>query len=70
MAGWALTTTEGSHAETPSRRWGRLGTYAAAQAAMQQMSPGQLAALRAMVEGMTPEQQAEMIEQAKKLGLV
>ena len=31
MAGWALTTTEGSHAETPSRRWGRLGTYNAAE---------------------------------------
>ena len=42
---------------------------AAAQAAMQQMSPEQLDAVRAMVEGMTPEQQAEMIEQAKKLGL-
>jgi hypothetical protein len=43
---------------------------AAAQTAMQQMGPEQLAALRAMVEGMTPEQQAEMIEQARKLGLV
>lgn len=43
---------------------------AAAQAAMQQLDPEQLAALRAMVEGMTPEQQAEMIEQARKLGLV
>ena len=43
---------------------------AAAQAAMQQMGPEQLNALRAMVEGMTPEQQAEMIEQARKLGLV
>ena len=32
MAGWALTTTEGSHAETPSRRWGRLGTYVGASA--------------------------------------
>lgn len=42
---------------------------AAAQAAMQHMEPDQLAALRAMVEGLTPEQQAEMIEQAKKLGL-
>jgi hypothetical protein len=43
---------------------------AAAQTAMQQMSPEQLTALRGMIEGMTPEQQAEMIEQAKKLGLV
>lgn len=43
---------------------------AAAQAAMQQMGPDQLAAVRAMVDGMTPEQQAEMIEQARKLGLV
>lgn len=43
---------------------------AAAQAAMQQMGPNQLAALRAMVEGMTPEQQAAMMEQARKLGLV
>jgi hypothetical protein len=43
---------------------------AAAQAAMQQVGPEQLASLRAMVEGMTPEQQAEMIEQARKLGLV
>lgn len=42
---------------------------AAAQAAMQQLSPEQLAAMRAMVEGMTPEQQADMIEQARKLGL-
>jgi hypothetical protein len=42
---------------------------AAAQAAMQQMDPDQLAALRAMFEGMTPEQQAEMVEQARKLGL-
>jgi hypothetical protein len=41
----------------------------AAQSAMQQMGPDQMAALRAMVEGMTPEQQAEMLEQAKKLGL-
>ena len=31
MAGWALTTTEGSHAETPSRRWVRLGTYVAVE---------------------------------------
>jgi hypothetical protein len=44
--------------------------FATAQAAMQQMAPDQLAALRAMVEGMTPEQQAEMVEQARKLGLV
>lgn len=43
---------------------------AAAQAAAQQMSPDQLATLRAQVEGMTPEQQAEMVEQARKLGLV
>jgi hypothetical protein len=42
---------------------------AAAQAAMQQMGPEQLSALRAMIEGMTPEQQAAMIEQARKLGL-
>jgi hypothetical protein len=42
---------------------------AAAQAAMQQMGPDQLAALRAMLEGMTPEQQAEMVEQLRKLGL-
>lgn len=42
---------------------------AAAQAAMQEMDPEQLAALRAMFEGMTPEQQAEMLEQARKLGL-
>jgi hypothetical protein len=42
---------------------------AAAQAAMQQLGPEQLEAMRAMVEGMTPEQQAEMMEQAKKLGL-
>jgi hypothetical protein len=42
---------------------------AAAQTAMQQMGPEQLEAVRAMVEGMTPEQQAEMLEQAKKLGL-
>lgn len=42
---------------------------AAAQAAMQQMGPAQLEALRAMLEGMTPEQQAQMVEQAKKLGL-
>ncbi len=42
---------------------------AAAQAAMQQMDPDQLAAVRAMIEGMTPEQQAEMIEQARKMGL-
>jgi hypothetical protein len=42
---------------------------AAAQAAMQQMGPDQLAALRAMFEGMPAEQQAEMIEQARKLGL-
>lgn len=41
---------------------------AAAQAAMQQMGPDQLAALRAVFEGLTPEQQAEMIEQARKLG--
>ena len=37
---------------------------AAAQAAMQQMGPDQVAALRAMFEGMTPEQQAQMLEQA------
>jgi len=43
--------------------------FSAAQAAMQQMGPERLAALRAMVEGMTPEQQAAMLEQARKLGL-
>ena len=43
---------------------------AAAQTAMQQMGPEQLSALRGMIEGMTPEQQAEMAEQARKLGLV
>ncbi len=43
---------------------------AAAQAAMQQMGPAQLAALRAMLEGMTPEQQAAMLEQARKFGLL
>jgi hypothetical protein len=43
--------------------------FAAAQAAMQQMGPDQVSALRAMVEGMTPEQQAAMIEQVRKLGL-
>lgn len=43
---------------------------AAAQTAMQKMSPEQLTAMRGMIEGMTPEQQAEMIEQARKLGLV
>ena len=43
---------------------------AAAQTAMQQLSPEQIEAMRAMVEGMTPEQQAEMMEQAKKLGLL
>jgi hypothetical protein len=42
---------------------------AAAQAAMQQMDPDQLTALRAMMEGMTPEEQAAMLEQARKLGL-
>jgi hypothetical protein len=42
---------------------------AAAQAAMQQMNPDQLAALQSMLEGMTPEQQAAMVEQARKLGL-
>jgi hypothetical protein len=42
---------------------------AAAQAAMQQMGPEQLEALRAMLEGMTPEEQAVMLEQARKLGL-
>jgi hypothetical protein len=42
---------------------------AAAQAAMQQMDPEQLAELRSMLEGMTPEQQAAMVEQARKLGL-
>ncbi len=42
---------------------------AAAQTAMQQMGPEQLGALRAMIEGLTPEQQAEMAEQARKLGL-
>jgi hypothetical protein len=40
-----------------------------AQAAMQQMGPDQLAAMRAMFEGMTPEEQAALIEQARKLGL-
>jgi hypothetical protein len=43
---------------------------AAAQAAMQQMGPEQLEAMRRMVEGMTPEQQAAMMEQAKKMGLL
>jgi len=43
---------------------------AAAQTAMSQMGPDQLAAVRAMLEGMTPEQQAQMVEQARKLGLV
>lgn len=43
--------------------------FATAQAAMQQMSPEQLNAMRAMLEGMTPEQQAAMMEQARKLGL-
>jgi hypothetical protein len=33
------------------------------------MDPEQLASLRSMVEGMTPEQQAAMVEQARKLGL-
>jgi hypothetical protein len=42
---------------------------AAAQAAMAQMGPDQLAALRALLENMTPEEQAAMIEQARKLGL-
>jgi hypothetical protein len=42
---------------------------AAAQNAMQQMGPEQLAKVQSMVAGMTPEQQAEMMEQAKKLGL-
>jgi hypothetical protein len=42
---------------------------AAAQAAMQQMGPDQLATLRAMLEGMTPEQQAALVEQVRKLGL-
>lgn len=42
----------------------------AAQTAMNQMGPEQLATVRAMLEGMTPEQQAQMVEQAKKLGLV
>jgi hypothetical protein len=40
-----------------------------AQAAMQQMGPDQLAAMRAMFEGMTPEEQAALMEQARKLGL-
>lgn len=43
---------------------------AAAQTAMQQMGPEQVASMRAMLEGMTPEQQAQMVEQARKLGLV
>jgi hypothetical protein len=43
--------------------------FAAAAAAMQQMPKEQLAAMRAMVEGMTPEQQAAMLEQARKLGI-
>lgn len=43
---------------------------AAAQHAMQHMGPEQLNALRAMVEGLTPEQQAAMIEQVRKLGLL
>jgi hypothetical protein len=42
---------------------------AAASEAMKHMDPAQLAAIRAMVERMTPEQQAAMIEQARKLGL-
>ena len=41
----------------------------AAQAMMQQLDPEQLGALRSMLEGMTPDQQAEMVEQARKLGL-
>jgi len=43
---------------------------AAAQTAMKQMGPEQLATMRAMLEGMTPEQQAQMVEQARKLGLL
>ena len=46
-----------------------LSAAQAAMQAMQQMDPGQLAALRATIEGLTPEQQAAMIEQARKLGL-
>lgn len=42
---------------------------AAAQAAMQQMDPAQLMAIRTMLESMTPEQRAAMLEQARKLGL-
>jgi hypothetical protein len=43
---------------------------AAAQVAMQRMDPEQLATVRAMLDGMTPEQQAAMVEHARKLGLV
>lgn len=43
---------------------------AAAAQAMQQLSPEQLQSLQGMVEGLTPEDQERMIEQAKKLGLV
>jgi len=42
---------------------------AAAAQAMQQLSPEQLESLRGMVEGLGPEDQARMIEQARKLGL-
>ena len=43
---------------------------AAAAQAMQQMSPEQLEALRGVMDNMTDEQRAEMMEQAKKMGLV
>lgn len=41
----------------------------AAQKAMQAMGPEKLAALRTLLESMTPEEQAAMMEQARKLGL-
>lgn len=42
---------------------------AAAAEAMKQMSPDQLQAIQGMVEGMSDEERAEMLEQAKKMGL-
>ena len=42
---------------------------AAAAKAMQQLTPEQNEALRGMMESMTPEQRAEMMEQAKKMGI-
>lgn len=43
---------------------------AMAAQAMQQMSPEQLQAIQSMVGGMSDEERAQMIEQAKKLGLM